>query len=147
MQDSGKAAAVVGQQEPSSIAGITASIGWHVVAGTPYQPFMQSDLPHASNMPAEPDFSEKEVIVKVGLNPRELVLLRRAIARAADDGLLDRTLALNRICALDAFRWEAEEDLKADQVRAVMIWLANRKWAIGEVDMQELTGWDWKDKQ
>ena len=50
-----------------------------------------------------------EVLVKVSLSATELKLLRRALAKAADDGLLDRTAALKRICALDRMRWDAEE--------------------------------------
>ena len=51
-----------------------------------------------------PDFS-----VTVTMNPLELKLFRRALAKAADEGVLDRTYALNRICELDVLRWEAEE--------------------------------------
>jgi hypothetical protein len=50
-----------------------------------------------------------EVFVTVAMNPLELKLFRRALAKAADEGVLDRTCALNRICALDVLRWEAEE--------------------------------------
>lgn len=50
-----------------------------------------------------------DVNVVVNLNPLELKLLRRAIARAADEGQIDRTSALKRICELDALRWKEEE--------------------------------------
>ena len=50
-----------------------------------------------------------EVFVTVAMNPLELKLFRRALAKAADEGVLDRTYALNRSCALDVLRWEAEE--------------------------------------
>jgi hypothetical protein len=53
--------------------------------------------------------TELEVEVTVKMNPLELNLFRRALAKAADDGLLDFTWALNRICALDVLRWNAEE--------------------------------------
>lgn len=50
-----------------------------------------------------------EVLVTVTMNPLELKLFRRALAKAADEKLLDRTAALSRICELDALRWDAEE--------------------------------------
>jgi len=50
--------------------------------------------------------------VTVTMNPFELVLFRRALAKAADDHLLDRTWALQRICALDVLLWNAEEKVK-----------------------------------
>lgn len=50
-----------------------------------------------------------EVCVTVTMNPLELKLFRRVLAKAADEGLLERTAALHRICALDVLRWEAEE--------------------------------------
>jgi hypothetical protein len=53
-----------------------------------------------------------EINVTVTMNPFELVLFRRALAKAADDHLLDRTWALQRICALDVLRWNAEEKVK-----------------------------------
>jgi hypothetical protein len=53
--------------------------------------------------------SMPEVEVTVTMNPLELKLFRRALAKAADDHLLDPTLALRRICALDVLRWNAEE--------------------------------------
>ena len=52
-----------------------------------------------------------EVFVTVAMNPLELKLFRRALAKAADEGVLDRTYALNRICELDVLRWEAEEQV------------------------------------
>ena len=60
-----------------------------------------------------PDFS-----VTVTMNPLELKLFRRALAKAADDGLLDRTYALNRICELDVLRWEVEEQAEKPVRRA-----------------------------
>lgn len=51
-------------------------------------------------------------VVTVTMNPIELKLFRRALARAADEKLLDRTWALQRICALDVLRWNAEEKFK-----------------------------------
>jgi hypothetical protein len=53
-----------------------------------------------------------DVYVTVTMNPIELKLFRRALARAADEKLLDRTWALQRICALDVLRWNAEEKFK-----------------------------------
>lgn len=50
-----------------------------------------------------------EVRVRVLMNSLELKLFRRALAKAADDHLLDRTIALSRICELDTLRWEAED--------------------------------------
>ena len=50
-----------------------------------------------------------EVCVTVTMNPLELKLFRRALAKAADEGALNRSYALNRICELDVLRWEAEE--------------------------------------
>jgi hypothetical protein len=51
-----------------------------------------------------------EVMVTVTMDPLELKLFRRALAKAVDDGLLERTPALHRICALDVLRWKAEEE-------------------------------------
>lgn len=51
----------------------------------------------------------RKVSVTVIMNPLELTLFRRALAKAADDGLVNRTVALNRICELDNLRWKAEE--------------------------------------
>lgn len=48
-----------------------------------------------------------EVLVR--MNALELKLFRRALAKAADDGLLEPTVAVRRICELDVLRWEAEE--------------------------------------
>jgi hypothetical protein len=48
-----------------------------------------------------------EVLVR--MNTLELKLFRRALAKAADEGLLDATVAVRRICELDVLRWEAEE--------------------------------------
>ncbi len=59
-----------------------------------------------------------EVFVTVTMNPQELKLFRRALAKAADEKLLDRTLALTRICELDALRWDAE-DLAGKPVESV----------------------------
>lgn len=53
-----------------------------------------------------------DVFVTVTMNPLELKLFRRALAKAADDGVLDRTYALNRICELDVLRWEVEEQVE-----------------------------------
>ena len=53
-----------------------------------------------------------EIEVTVTMNPVELTLFRRALAKAADEHLLDRTWALQRICALDVLRWNAEEKVK-----------------------------------
>ena len=50
-----------------------------------------------------------EVTVTVEMNPLELVLFRRALARAADEGQIVASEALGRICELDALRWDAEE--------------------------------------
>jgi hypothetical protein len=50
-----------------------------------------------------------EVTVTVEMNPLELVLFRRALARAADEGQIEATEALGRICQLDSLRWDAEE--------------------------------------
>ena len=50
-----------------------------------------------------------EVEVTVTMNPLELKLFRRALAKAADDRLLDPSMAMKRICALDVLRWDAEE--------------------------------------
>ena len=49
-----------------------------------------------------------EVQVTVTMNPLELKLFRRALAKAVDEQLLDRTATLSRICELDALRWDAE---------------------------------------
>ena len=51
----------------------------------------------------------EELLITVAITPLELKLFRRALAKAADEGLLERTAALHRICALDVLRWEAEE--------------------------------------
>ena len=48
-----------------------------------------------------------EVLVR--MNTLELKLFRRALAKAADEGLVDAKVAVRRICELDALRWEAEE--------------------------------------
>jgi hypothetical protein len=48
-----------------------------------------------------------EVLVR--MNALELKLFRRALAKAVDEGLLDATVAVRRICELDVLRWEAEE--------------------------------------
>jgi len=53
--------------------------------------------------------STVERLVTVTMNPLELKLFRRALAKAADEGELERTAALQRICELDVLRWEAEE--------------------------------------
>jgi hypothetical protein len=50
-----------------------------------------------------------EPMVTVTLNPLELKLLRRAIAKAVDDGLLDLNVGTKRICELDVLRHLAEE--------------------------------------
>jgi len=50
-----------------------------------------------------------EPLVTVTLNPLELKLLRRAIAKAVDDGLLDLNVGTRRICELDVLRHAAEE--------------------------------------
>lgn len=50
-----------------------------------------------------------EVMVTVAMNPLELVLFRRALARAADEGQIQASEALGRICELDSMRWDAEE--------------------------------------
>lgn len=47
--------------------------------------------------------------VTVTMNPLELKLFRRALAKAADDGLLDAAQALHRVCELDTLRWDAEQ--------------------------------------
>jgi hypothetical protein len=60
-----------------------------------------------------------DVYVTVTMNPIELKLFRRALARAADEKLLDRTWALQRICALDVLRWNAEEKFKKLEQMAV----------------------------
>jgi hypothetical protein len=60
-----------------------------------------------------------EVYVTVTMNPVELTLFRRALARAADEKLLDRTWALQRICALDVLRWDAEKKFKKLEQMAV----------------------------
>jgi hypothetical protein len=49
------------------------------------------------------------VAVTVTMNPLELKLFRRAVAKAADEGQLERTAALKRICELDTLRWKEEE--------------------------------------
>ncbi|HEX7727477.1 MAG TPA: hypothetical protein VF392_00465 [Terracidiphilus sp.] len=54
-----------------------------------------------------------EVMVTVTMNPLELKLFRRALAKAVDDGLLERTPTLHRICALDVSRWKAEAEAEA----------------------------------
>lgn len=59
----------------------------------------------------------KDLLVTVTMNLLELKLYRRALAKAADDGVLDRTYALNQICALDVLRWEAEEQAAKPTVR------------------------------
>jgi hypothetical protein len=120
-----------------------AGMSWNPDASFTCKPPLQLPSQNDTNLPAWLT-EQKEVIVTVGLNPLELKLLRRAIAHAADEHLLDATLALNRICALDALRWEAEEDAKADEVGSVMHWLANRRWAIGNPDIEQITGWNWK---
>ena len=51
-----------------------------------------------------------EVMVTVTMDPLELKLFRRALAKAVDDGLLERTPTLHRICALDVLRWKAEDE-------------------------------------
>jgi hypothetical protein len=51
----------------------------------------------------------KQVFVTVTMTPLELKLFRRALAKAADQDILDRTLALRRICELDLLRWDAED--------------------------------------
>src|SRR5208337_1514311 len=98
-------------------AGLCARISWHVYANIPCKPALPLNPPLASDPPGEQNCKEKEVMVTVDLNPLELKLLRRAIARAADEKLIDATAALNRICALDALRWEVEEDAQIDKVR------------------------------
>jgi hypothetical protein len=50
-----------------------------------------------------------DVRVTVSMDPLELKLFRRALAKAADDGVLHRTVALSRICELDVLRWNAED--------------------------------------
>jgi hypothetical protein len=50
-----------------------------------------------------------EVRVTVSMNPLELKLFRRALAKAADEYVLDRNVALSRICELDTLRWDAED--------------------------------------
>lgn len=50
-----------------------------------------------------------EAMMTITMNVLELKLFRRALAQAADDGLLDTKVAVRRICELDALRWEAEE--------------------------------------
>lgn len=50
-----------------------------------------------------------EPMVTVTLNPLELKLLRRAIAKAVDDGLVDVTAGTKRICELDVLRRIAEQ--------------------------------------
>lgn len=50
-----------------------------------------------------------DVRVTVSMDPLELKLFRRALAKAADDGVLHRTMALSRICELDVLRWNAED--------------------------------------
>jgi hypothetical protein len=59
---------------------------------------------------------EAEAQVTVTMNPLELKLFRRALAKAADDGTLERTPTLYRICELDALRWKAEDELAAQQL-------------------------------
>jgi hypothetical protein len=56
-----------------------------------------------------------EVNVTVTLNPLELKLLRRALAKAVDDGDLEVRTAAARICELDMLRW-AEQDRQQDQL-------------------------------
>lgn len=60
-----------------------------------------------------------EIEVTVTMNPLELKLFRRALAKAADDGLLNRTVALRRICALDVLRWNAEDEASQPTTRRV----------------------------
>lgn len=60
-----------------------------------------------------------EIQVTVTMNPLELKLFRRALAKAADENLLDRTATLQRICALDVLRWNAEE--KAQKMKNIAI--------------------------
>ena len=62
-----------------------------------------------------------EIEVTVTMNPVELTLFRRAVAKAADEHLLDRTWALQRICALDVLRWNAEEKTKKAVYRSVVV--------------------------
>ncbi len=61
-----------------------------------------------------------QALVTVTMTPLELKLFRRALAKAADQNLLDRTEALRRICALDVLRWEAEEGAEKPPVSAAL---------------------------
>ena len=48
--------------------------------------------------------------VAVQLNPLELRLLRRAIAKATDEGAIGWNQGLSRIAELDVLRWNALDD-------------------------------------
>lgn len=50
-----------------------------------------------------------EVFVTVKMSSLELKLFRRAVAKAVDEGQMEWTEGLHRICELDVLRWKAEE--------------------------------------
>lgn len=57
-----------------------------------------------------------EMRFTVKMNALELKLFRRALAKAADDNLLNRGVALRRIGELDKLRWEEEDRFKKGQL-------------------------------
>lgn len=100
--------AIVSGREFQQSACTSAVIGWHPDASVPCKPPVRVDQTDASDHPAWL-VKKEEIFVTVTLNPLELKLLRRAVARAADEGLLDASTALKRICQFDVLRWKAEE--------------------------------------
>ncbi len=100
--------AIVSGREFQQSACNSAVIGWHPDASVPCKPPVRVDQTDASDHPVGL-VEKREIFVNLDLNPLEMKLPRRAVARAADEGLLDATTALKRICQFDVLRWKAEE--------------------------------------
>jgi hypothetical protein len=70
--------------------------------------------------------------VKVTMTLPEMKIFRRALAKAADDGVVDARVALSRICELDELRWQAEEGAPDAAMKSALKTVAMREWAHGE---------------